>query len=300
MKIVLGLIQNFCIITSLHAEQALEKDLQSAKESILKIQKTSQENDPELNRLSSIWKQHCGSKTGDQICFIEECDANPHHCHPNHVLLFRGEEQLYSLSTTSALLRARLADSEYTRGLTLSGLLNQFERDIKTLQTFEYAPQDEPVLLSFNHHTGTKEWLWKESQEVITPYENTKTIQSTSITAYSFHVEASFLYYKDEQLKKNVGIDPLISVTSNPNVARSFSEESTDSINTKTKGRVVVLSVPKSSLVKMCSPKIKLHAGTILDPRSCNDTLNEHTDEQELDVVLYPRPDWIYKVFITH
>ncbi len=298
MRFLFGALVSLICVSTLHAETPSDLDLELAQKSIQIIQNISRYNDQELNRISTTWNKKCSKKSEDQICLITECEVDSLDCRVDHVLLFRGEDQLHDLSGTSALLRAKLDNSEYTTGLTLNQILTNFSSDLGVLKSFEFSPQDEPVTLSFDSKTLKKQWLWKDSHDLISSNEPSKNSRSAAITAYSFHVEASFPYYQDQSLKKTIGIDPLISVTSNPSVALSFSVHNKVHRESFPEGRVIVFSIPKSALRHLCSADTTLEAGTVLDPRNCTDPLNEHTDEQELDIVVYPRPEWIYRAFI--
>jgi hypothetical protein len=280
------------------ASNTYDPDLEIALQSIEKVQNISTSNLTELNLMSKTWKKRCEKKSADQICFIEECDIHPKDCTPNHVLLFRGESSLYALSTTSALLRAKLRHSEYASQLTLTQLLNQFSEDIEILRTLDAAPQDSPMLLTVNEG-GIRKWSWKSTGEPFKPYQSNTKLSTPAFTTYSFHVEASYLFFEDQTLNQQIAIDPLISMSSDPFVARSFSGEEPERYESKPEGRVIVLSVPKSDLQPLCGHHGQLTPGSVLDPRRCKTLLNEHTEEQELDVVLYVKPDWIYRSFIT-
>jgi hypothetical protein len=301
MKWFLLLSLNLSLLFNAHAFDSSDPGLTEAKAAIFNIITHSEESDTDLIRMTTLWKERCGSKSQIQICMIEECDFSPRECKPDHVLLFRGEEKLYSLTTTSALLRARLSNSNYGQGFDLSELMNQFSNDLGVLREFDAAPQADSVLLSINSKTGQRQWSWLRTHEEVKPYGSVPhPILNAALTAYAFHVEASYLYYRDDVLHQNFAIDPLISFTSDPSVAQSFTRHEGAPERIRHKGRVVVLSVPKTALIPLCRKNALLIPGTILDPRSCPSGINEYTEEQELDAVLYPKPEWIYRSFITH
>ncbi len=291
---------NFFFFFNAYALESSDPGINLAKETIFKIITQSEENDSDLIRMTTLWKEHCGSKSQIKICMIEECDFSPKQCKADHVLLFRGEEKLYSLTTTSALLRTRLSNSNYGQGFDVSEMMKQFSNDLGVLREFDAAPQSDSVLLSINSKTGQRQWSWLATHEDVKPYGSTPHPSlNPALTAYAFHVEASYLYYRDDTLKQNFAIDPLISLTSDPSVAQSFTRHEGSPERVRQKGRVIVLSVPRTALIPLCQKSATLIPGTILDPRSCEGGINEYTEEQELDAVLYPKPEWVYRSFIT-
>jgi hypothetical protein len=273
----------------------VEHPILKASEASSKIRSISERNDLELDRIRAVWTEKCGKQASDKICTIDECDLSPNQCRPDRVLLFRGEDHLYEQTGSSALARAKLNGSDYGNTQSSESLMASFSRDLSVLKTFEYAPQAEEVLLIINSKTGERQWRWKSSLDLVSSYAGPKKIRSSALTAYSFHVEASFPYYRDDNLKKTLGIDPLISVTSNPGVAISFGNPEEKDAD---EGRVIVFSVPKSALAPLCGKAARLTPARVLDPRNCTDPLNEHIDEQELDIVLYADSDWVYRSFI--
>jgi hypothetical protein len=277
------------ILSYASAQEMNDPELSLATKSIELIQKLIPGTDAELERLSTLWNQKCGSDTLEKACFIQECDADPIHCKKGNILLFRGEKQKYTISTTSALFRTKLENSDYTKNLSLHDLLKKFVKDLGILRTFNFAPRLQPVLLTQLPDSGKHHWVWEKSKLPVKPNIPKIPARSSAITTYGFHVEASPLYYQDETLQKEVAIDPLISTSTNPATAKIFAESS--------EGRIIVLSVPKNELIPLCNPKTTLKPGTVIDPLSCTEPLNDYSAEQELDIVLYPQPEWIYGTF---
>jgi hypothetical protein len=172
--------------------------------------------------------------------------------------------------------------------------MSWFVKSLGVLRYFEYGPQSEPVLLKRNP-TGKLHWVWRSGEEAIRPYDNLKLPKPAAFTAYSFHVEASYLYFREPD-GQDTGIDPLISFSSDPTVARSFAtpEESHSG-----PGRVIVISVPVRELRSLCDRNVRLDPGTILDTSAClEEAGNEYSEEAEVDAVLYPKSDWIFRSYL--
>jgi hypothetical protein len=265
-----------------------------AEQGLKKIHEITTEDRGSLGNLVSKFEKKCGTSPSP-ACRLSECDAFPGpSCRKGRVLLFRGEDRMFELASTSALYRSRLKGSRFTGDLGGEALLKEFSSALGVLRLFLYGPQAEPVLLKSTPGGGAA-WVWKQGEEPVKPYDGITAPLPSALTAYLFHVEASYLFYREPD-GRDSGIDPLISYTSDPKVARAFATP--DEAARTGPGRVIVLSVPASDLTPLCGKGTGLVPGAVLDPRSCREIGNEHSEELELDVVLYTKSDWIFRAYL--
>lgn len=288
----------FLVSSPARAKEAEDLDLLRGREAIRKILSLSRLDYDGIQKLQKLWKARCGEVSETVPCYIEECDFKKNSCKEGNVLLFRGESDLYDLTSTSALFRTRLTVSSYAKGLSVARTLDRYSEDLMELRKFEYAPQMEEPLLRVDSKTGEASWIWRKGRERLKSCDPLASPLSAAVTSYSFHTEASFPYFEDEILKKEIPIDPLISLTSHPGVAKGFTGVEDSHPESRPEGRFVVFSIPKNAFTPLCDPATELKPGQLLDPHGCKDPLNEHTEERELDLVLYPPPEWVYDAWI--
>ncbi len=284
------------VLASGGARAGTDPDLHwsDAERSVHLLRERAEPGRDSVNRLVELHRAKCGDSPSAQ-CRITECEAFPgSKCRKDRALFFRGEDQAFELASTSALYRAHLKGSRYTGTLGAEALMERFVKSLGVLRYFEYGPQSEPVLLKASPG-GKPGWVWRSGEETIRPYDNLKSPKPAAFTAYSFHVEASYLYYREPD-GRDTGIDPLISFSSDPTVARSFA---TPDEGTPGPGRVIVISVPVQELRSLCDRNARLAPGTILDTSAClEDAGNEYSEEAEVDAVLYPKSDWIFRSYL--
>jgi hypothetical protein len=265
-----------------------------AAHSVRLLSERSEPGREQVDRLVTLHRSKCGDSPSAR-CRITECEGFPGStCRKDRALFFRGEDRAFDLASTSALYRAHRNGSAYTGKLDAEALMARFVKSLGVLRYFEYGPQAEPVLLK-RGSTGKLEWVWRSGEETVRPYDRLSAPKPAAYTAYSFHVEASYLYFREPD-GRDTGIDPLISFSSDPTVARSFATPDEGSTGP---GRVIVISVPVRELQSLCKPDVKLAPGTILDASAClEDAGNEHAEEFEVDAVLYPKSDWIFRSYL--
>ena len=285
-------------IAPARAQGEEDPDLARGREAIRKIVSLSRLEYGGVVKLQKLWKARCGKVAETQPCYIEECEFKKDSCKEGNVLLFRGESSLYDLTSTSALFRAKLSSSSYAKGLDLARTLDRYAQDLMELRKFEFAPQMEEPLLHVDPKTGEASWLWRKGRDAVKTCDQLSAPRSAAIASYSFHTEASFPYFQDEVLKKEIPIDPLISLTAYPGIAIGFTGVEDSHPESRPEGRFVVFSIPKNAFTPLCDPATELKPGQLLDPHGCADPLNEHTEERELDLVLYPPPEWVYDAWI--
>ena len=265
-----------------------------AETSVEKIRALSVADREAVDVLVARHRAKCGDSPSVR-CRLQECEGFPiAGCRKDRVLFFRGEDRVFERSTTSALYRAHRSGSAFTGNLGASALMERFEKSLGVLRQFEYGPQAEPVLLK-RLSNGKLGWVWKSGEDPLRPYDHLPAPQAPAFTAYSFHVEASYLYFREPD-GRDTGIDPLISFSSDPVVARSFA---TPDEGTTGPGRFLVISIPASELRSLCGKQARLEPGAVLDASAClEDAGNEHSEEAEVDAVLYPKSDWIFRSFL--
>ncbi len=265
-----------------------------AERSVRLLRERSEPGRDSVDRLVTLHRSKCGDSPAAK-CRITECDAFPgNSCRKNRALFFRGEDQAFDLASTSALYRAHRNGSHYAGHLGAEALMSRFVKSLGVLRYFEYGPQSESVLLKRNS-SGKSEWVWRSGEDPVRPYDRLSSPKAAAFTAYSFHVEASYLYFREPD-GRDTGIDPLISFSSDPTVARSFA---TPDEGAKGPGRVIVISVPVHELQSLCKKDARLDPGTILDTSAClEEAGNEYSEEAEVDAVLYPKSDWIFRSYL--
>jgi hypothetical protein len=267
---------------------------EDAERSVRIIRDRAEPGREAVDRLVSLHQKKCG-ESASAVCRLNECEAFPGStCRKDRALFFRGEDQAFDLASTSALYRAHRNGSHYTGSLGAEALMVRFVKSLGVLRYFEYGPQAEPVLLK-RSSSGKSEWVWRSGEEPVRPYDDLRAPKPAAFTAYSFHVEASYLYFREPD-GRDTGIDPLISFSSDPTVARSFA---TPDEGSRGPGRVIVISVPVRELRSLCKTDPRLDPGTMLDTSAClEDAGNEHSEEAEVDAVLYPKSDWIFRSYL--
>jgi len=172
--------------------------------------------------------------------------------------------------------------------------LKQYSNDLGVLKDFDLAPQGENTVLTINPKSGEREWIWKISKQKIFPFSRADHRRTAPLASYLFHIEASYPYYQETDFNIATEIDPLISTSTSPTVAAAFANTLPN-----TKGRVLVYSVSEKDMMPLCDDFASFKPGTILDPRRCS-IANEFEEESEFDLVLYAKPDWIYRSFIVN
>jgi hypothetical protein len=294
-RLLSGLLIGWVLATgSARAGNDPDRHWSDAGRSVRLLQERTEPGRDAVDRLVDLHRSKCGDSPSAK-CRITECEAFPGaQCRKNRVLFFRGEDQAFDLASTSALYRAHLKGSHYTGPLGAEALMAKFVKTLGVLRYFEYGPQSEPVLLKLNPG-GRPMWVWRSGEEPIRPYDHLSSPKPAAFTAYSFHVEASYLYYREPD-GRDTGMDPLISFSSNPTVARSFA---TPDEGATGPGRVIVISVPVQELRSLCDRNVRLDPGTLLDTSAClEDAGNEYSEEAEVDAVLYPKSDWIFRSYL--
>lgn len=294
-RLISGLMLGLALLAG-SARAGTEPDLHwmEAERSVRLLRERSEPGREAVDRLADLHRSKC-SQSPPAKCRITECEAYPGPtCRKDRILFFRGEDQAFDLASTSALYRAHRMASRFTGRLSAGALMERFTRALGILRYFEYGPQSEPVLLKRNA-TGKTEWVWRSGEEPVRPYDHLRSPKPAAFTAYSFHVEASYLYYREPD-GRDTGIDPLISFSSDPAIARSFA---TPAEGQSGPGRVIVISVPVRELQSLCKKNVRLDPGTILDTSAClEDAGNEYSEEAEVDAVLYPKSDWIFRSYL--
>jgi hypothetical protein len=294
-QLLYGILFGFFLVSGVaRARSDSDPHWVDAERSVRLLRELAESGREPVDRLVKLHRDKCGDSSAAN-CRLSECEGFPTPaCRKDRALFFRGEDRAFDLASTSALYRAHLKGSHYTGTLGAEALMERFVKSLGVLRYFEYGPQSEPVLLKKNPG-GKWVWVWRSGEEAIRPYDNLKSPKSAAFTAYSFHVEASYLYYREPD-GRDTGIDPLISFSSDPTVARSFA---TPDEGTPGPGRVIVISVPVRELRTLCDRKAHLEPGTILDTSAClEDAGNEYSEEAEVDAVLYPKSDWIFRSYL--
>ena len=121
------------------------------------------------------------------------------------------------------------------------------------------------------------------------PFLNSKQI------LFTFHVNATYLYFADPLMGKDMLIDPLISFTSDLTQSMVFAVGDPQAQAAHKEGELIVISVPRAKLSGLC--KGDLIPGEVWKTQDCAEFLNAHDDENEYDVLGYVNPNHIREVF---
>jgi hypothetical protein len=261
------------------------------------------------------WQKKCGkTHEGDRACWLLECDVAPAgQCRADRVLLFRGEPKLYPTPSVSSFLRTHWSQSRYAPDKDVHGALEQLRADVQLIRPSFGSPDEGESFLLQRQADGkvaADRWIYGPSRNdsgddedpnappvVIGPDKvrpNSGPAASLLQMLFTYHVQFSYFFYEDPQLG-NVGLDPMISYSLDPEVAIAFARPDDGQTKNPELGRVIVASVPSADVVRDCGEKLP-EPGSIWDPGSCEDT-GQFDDERELDAFVYLSPDYAWKSF---
>lgn len=236
---------------------------------------------------------------------IQECEAFPKNCTPGNILLFRGQGTV-SAPGTSALVRSIWEGTSYVSSMeNFSDALTKLNQDLSPLKTILAAPNEESAdmasRLVLSKTSAAAVW-WNEEHVPFEFYRYRngspkKPFLNSRQLLFSFHTSATYLYFNDLVLKKEVSLDPIISFSSDLTQAMVFAVGNPAPTDKHHPGQLIVISVPKTQFTNLCSNT--LIPGEVWDTQKCNEYLNPHDDENEYDVFGYIPANLIRGSFFT-
>ena len=241
---------------------------------------------------------------GEPTCFINECDAGMKPCRADRLLLFRGEGKFFGPVPSSALSRACAGGSEFCAGRTPAEALETLKDAVSVFRPTARVPADyKDIVLIRDKKTGSRRWVYlldletgdaeRSSAEFsgkLAPGEKALSFRQIVFLA---HKVGAYLYYQDRS-KGALAVDPLISFTSNPDVAIIFAGRSNRALERDgriwawERPRLIVLSVPEERFDTDCGDA-DLVPGEILAPINCG--AYNYEDENEYPAMLLINPD---------
>ena len=285
-----ALLSGFVSCERAHAYPLGEPYETEARQTMQAIQK-QKFNFPKLTaQLEKVWNQKCEKVNPSRPCRLNECDLKITGFRKDHVLLFRGEDQKFEWPSMSSLVRTHWQNSAYGfsngRPLDALQLLKRLRLDLALFGRTTGAPQGTPFLLDRDLKTGSRRWSMSGRDISFWGHFGDRDDPALVFTGMLriFHDVGSYFFFNDPDLGQ-VCLDPLVSYSASVMTAIGTNRE---------KGRVMILSVPKSELVTDC-PQQRLVPGSILSFTACQ-IKNQFLLEREYDAVLYPNPKYIFQI----
>jgi|GEM_PF-6762461 hypothetical protein len=188
-----------------------------------------------LTALKKIYQKKCGLKMLNiEGCFLSERDVNPRGS-ANNVLLFRGENKLFSQPATSSYFRHYAKDKSLCpNGCDENILHRKLDEDLKGMQIDSKSYE----MRADTYFHGPGVWSTVEDGKL-------KAAQYPFREVSVQHLQGRGLYFKAD----HTNFDPFVSFSTSPAIAQSFASEV-----------ILVASVPAKAVLLLTEDDCRMSA----------------------------------------
>lgn len=246
------------------------------------IRSDLQERDLKLSFFVSQYLKKCGyHQSSKQNCFLFETDVLPKsQARKNRVLMFRGESRVFPMPAVSSLVRNEIehnvfCDKQCSSLELWQSLVGSVELLSKILN-----PKNESSLGVYVLLNSRLEWVAKVDSSMPDAPLSTLTIIARN------HMEWMQSLFKQTSTG-TVSIDPLVSLTADPEVAIRYAQER----------RLIIASIPLENMVHVSASECQgsnLNLTMIYNFRQCSGT--KWDSEQEWNAMLYLPSQYLFRV----
>ena len=256
-------------------------------ELFLKVKTLEHKSSKVVGHLKALWNKKCRQQKDN--CYISEKEfLGEEKGRENHVLLFRGEAQLFKTPGISPVVRFALSHdnfcgpdcnpknlSDYLEEILSVPLSMNFRLIFSTVLVFDPTTQD----WKNRDYNGGLHPLNELPQARGEPasIENETVLTLLTTEHFSPHVVGTL-----DEAKNFVSLDPWVSLSRDPHIAIQFSHDP----DLRTQGRIFIISLPKEKVRKSDShcQQFDFSLGEILDVAHCN---HGESYDHELEVDSY-------------